>query len=470
MKKTRHREFRNVILVSALGLVMVAHAQEEADPRKEMNFHQIYRSFNENPTSEERWNAALGAAQGEGYLLQSGDTLWGISETYFGDPDFWPKIWALNQDSVFNPHEVIVGDEIRFKPGTLDEPPSVEVTKPEAQGEAQAGESASAGAESQQAEIAPEAATVMAPAPAPTPEPEEGPLEINGLRLGERKVPRSKVDLSAVEVPRKKRRKGQKFGVTKLPESLPYWKMRGDPDYNIELEVTSITRSAPANEINLLSWVQTAEIDSQGEIVECEAGMHSAHENQYVVVRLKNPVAGQRLLVQTDLGEVSGMLHSDEARVVQIEGEIQVGEAVDPDENLYRALVVKAFAPILVGQQLAGGEVQRIPVDEPAEAGSEVSARIVGGAFNNARKIFGPGEILFLDAGSKSGASVGQSYPIYRVEQLRSNQGSLQKINPRRIGSVKVVRVDEAFSTAVVTSAAEELHVGDSATKVIDKQ
>jgi len=62
----------------------------------------------------------------EFHVVQSGDTLWAISQVYLHDPYLWPKLWSYNQH-VTNAHWIFPGDRIRLTDplnptGDLDAP------------------------------------------------------------------------------------------------------------------------------------------------------------------------------------------------------------------------------------------------------------------------------------------------------------------------------------------------------------
>lgn len=64
---------------------------------------------------------AVAGAQDEyqKYTVKSGDTLWGISQQFYGDKSLWPKLWEMNQKNVTNPHQLTVGDVLVIYPADM---------------------------------------------------------------------------------------------------------------------------------------------------------------------------------------------------------------------------------------------------------------------------------------------------------------------------------------------------------------
>ena len=49
------------------------------------------------------------------YVIQKGDTLWGISDRFLKDPYYWPSLWSHNP-AIGNPHFIYPGQKLRIHP------------------------------------------------------------------------------------------------------------------------------------------------------------------------------------------------------------------------------------------------------------------------------------------------------------------------------------------------------------------
>ena len=57
-----------------------------------------------------QWGVAPDGTKGRMHVVEKGDTLWDITETYLGTPWIWPSLWKENE--IANPHRIEPGDVI----------------------------------------------------------------------------------------------------------------------------------------------------------------------------------------------------------------------------------------------------------------------------------------------------------------------------------------------------------------------
>ncbi|MEO1369336.1 MAG: LysM peptidoglycan-binding domain-containing protein, partial [Acidobacteriota bacterium] len=74
----------------------------------------------------DRWTAWNPPAPPEGaqvYIIQSGDTLWGLAASNLGDGNLWPQIWELNS-YILDAHWIYPGDPLVMPGATQAVDPS----------------------------------------------------------------------------------------------------------------------------------------------------------------------------------------------------------------------------------------------------------------------------------------------------------------------------------------------------------
>ena len=118
------------LLTGVYGLIFLlmsisAFAQ---DSSFEARMHRIYEQHYQQPILDDDWFKIVEGIQEQTYKVNVGDTLWDISEIYFGDGHYWSKLWSINK-GITNPHLIFPGDTIIFSLGTFKEAPSMTVEK-----------------------------------------------------------------------------------------------------------------------------------------------------------------------------------------------------------------------------------------------------------------------------------------------------------------------------------------------------
>jgi len=109
-------------------------------------------------------------------------------------------------------------------------------------------------------------------------------------------------------------------------------------------------------------------------------------------------------------------------------------------------------------EMVCGGFIeQQSPVGQP---------QIVGAEQERERRVFGQGDLVFIDAGAQQGVRVGQEFEVTRPRgQFRSKfsrKGGSLGVYTQEVGQLRVIRVRDHVSVAEVTSSCSTLLLGDT--------
>ena len=389
---------------------------DEPDFSKEEQLHRTYEKYNAQPTSELSWEKARGDGKAQVYNVQSRDTLWDISQTLFGDSQFWPKVWAMNNETFPNPHEIMPDAKIQFFKGGLNEAPSLAIS----------------GAESP---------VVVAP-----------PLAKNETDVGG-----TTNDAPAAVFPAPSR-KSKMLKV--LPDSLPIYRLGGVNKSNTKVEIINGRGQIAEPLVSLSHYVAEGELASVGEVIETEKGGATASEFQYIILQMSND-DGKIFHVARELETVKNpfIKSGNTGKMIEVQGEVEILEKVGDEKNYYRAIVRKAISPIVVGAQVLKGPLPLVDVI-PGSPQVAVEATLIGGQYSAERKLYPLFSFVFIDSGSNAGLKEGETLNVFANLKSRNDKTVVQNRN-RLVGRVKIIKTSENFSTVYVTQAFDELRLGD---------
>lgn len=405
------------VLGSLLLLGTSVQAVAAFDPPDLNLEYQLHRQFlKQNQPA----NAKVSGAS-ENYKIQTGETLWSLSEMLYGDGNYWPRVWAQSR----KPHLVRPGHHLQFLMGSEDETPAFRFSEDFEPGS-------------------------------------------NGLERTAGSGQNPIVDIPPPEVPPKP--------VLKVPKSFPEWQSVFKPRQikTIDYSNLDFKRMGIANRYYLRSWVQEYPIVSMGKYQEGDSEAGLPIQNQYVYVKIKRgqAQAGQKFLIVRDAGQIKRMHKQwngkDKMHLVQVAAEVELAETVtsnyrrskDNDEyQTYRALITQATGLSIKGSDIISGSLKVIDTDPTSNYGS-INAQIVGSEKSEASAVFGPGDLVFLNKGSNQGVEEGQMLEVYTDRSIRDFNAEVP-ISPASSGLIKVVHISSNVATAIVINARDSIQQGD---------
>ncbi|MBK9293288.1 MAG: LysM peptidoglycan-binding domain-containing protein [Oligoflexia bacterium] len=389
-----------------------AQAQlNETDQMYEERLARINQNFNLSEIPDQQWQGIVGEKVSESYQLQSGDTLWDISEKLFGNGFYWPKIWQLN-DTITNPHNVQTGSSLRFSAGTLTSPPQLEVA-----------EETGADTEVETEEITFKDETS------------------EQMITSEVVIPKGR---SAIEP------------LQTIPDSFPEWR---ESMLTYETDTKATIEPAP-----LQAYIDEVIADnnwkSNGVIFEIDGqGRKVASTYQQLYVKLESGGAvGEYYTVfknGTDIKDPD--TNNKVGKQIVLKGLLLIKKPVENENNIFMAQVSKTLNPIEIGDEIVlGNLLVTTDFEETAET-SSVSAKIVDGD-KTKRKVFRLHDLIYLDKGEKDGLQAGAMLDIVKTTNLKFSQDV--------IGKAKVVNLGQNVATAIIVKSKDAIRTGDKTSLV----
>lgn len=392
--------FRTYLLVFLFwsNFVFGQNREIAANPPED-RLNRIYKEYEKLHLSGQAWKAQVEQFEAESYLVKKGDTLWGLSKTFFGEGFYWPQLWASNP-GFKNPHQIEVGDKIKFSLGSLTAPPAFLISK---------------GVQSGAIEI-------------PPPSKEYVPV----LKTLPDTLPADPLDSSEE--------------YNSLGFSL---KVRKSPSYKAEMKLTSFYAERYPQFF--------------GEVVEFSEARTSAGLFDHVYVEVPGARSGDRFtIIEKEARPLSteNEYYKTEVDgvVVRYLGEVIIKEEVNREDSVFRAKVTASLGLISQGSVLIRGSIPRVRFRSGRN--KSVRAQVVGGEYKREREVMGMGSSIFLNAGRRSGLRVGDIVTIV-ANDLKRKEDTVILRGHRRIGKAQILKVENDVSTAVITDSSFAIAQGD---------
>jgi hypothetical protein len=424
----------------------------------------LFRIFSQSqPISQSRWEEVIGARREEIYSIQAGDTLWDISQTFFGDGFFWSKLWAENS-SFENPHEIRPGQMVRFVSGTESSAPSIGVE-----------DSAPYLADLQRQDNS----TRTAPVPTLASGASES-IVVNPMLVGSGRPPiyrqQAMKKLSPEELAG-----SEEIEVDEIlpdpeipPQSRPSRPvLRNLPPSFVQHQYKEVglydSTGLDAGKVRALmvpatvipnSFIVDEAVSESGRVAEIEAGEKVASTGQAVFLRMKTDAKrGDKFSVLFPREKIKVGVVDSVGPVMEVGGTVEILGKVEDNQDYYRALVTLSVNPIRLGSVVTTMELPRGTFTRRGTR-TTIETKIIGGEFDANRKIFGEGSVVFLDAGKEAGLKVGDILPIQGRRGVRRPDSKIPYWQ-KPIGLVKVIKTENRVSTAFVLETRDEVLVGD---------
>lgn len=411
---------------------MATNLFAEPNLEYEKRLNRITKGFKDVP--DENWTDVIGEKSQEIYSLQPRDTLWDISNTFFGDGNFWAKLWSQN-NVIENPHMILKGKAIKFVAGTEAEAPSVGIMDNlvATNGGASKPSSETFEAPTYREDIIGEI----------TPEELESGITLETSEL----IPAPTLPPPSKRVPFTK----------EIPRSFRERRIELDAGY----DATGLAGGVPIRATEpatafLNSFLSDRTPQTIGTLVEIDRQEKLATFGQTIIVKLDEQYdIGDRIT----LVRIGKRPEGSPGPIVYIGGIAQISGIVNQKRNMYRAKITSVVSQVEVGSKVMAIAP---PITTWSRNGrrSEVEVTVIGAEFAENRRIVGEGSVIYLNGGAIAGLKVGDLLGVQERRETRRPSTEFPNII-RPIGLLKVADVKDRVATAILLESHDEVRPGD---------
>lgn len=456
-----------------LSLILASSVSQAQSTSFEERMHTIYKSSYSEEVSDDFWMEYIQSINTRSYVVRSGDTLWDLSTVFFGDGNYWSKIWSYNAE-ITNPHFIKVGQKIRFFTGTVDEPPGVEMeekTPLDSRGVEKMVDPVLENLPKGFVPVKTEEVTEVEEEADPEVTQAEGGGPVKKMTSGRTKKVRAKrvggLYPGAPAIPPPKH-------LSKPPRPLPNsfaesfgYNVQEYNERGLSFDLRPPIRVNPRFDAGFFVFDQRSKKYPRiGKIIESETG------NVLLGLSDKVYVESEKDLQVGDVLTVMGqeyILDRNDAwgSVIRYLAKLHVTEKME--NNRYRTEVARSMGGIRPGAWISDEEVPDFGDDYKGRP-SSVAIPVVGGGADNKTRIFGQSDFIFLKRTKRDQqVRVGDILGIYKRRKTRLSNAQVER-SPTPIGHVKVTRVFGKLVTAFVLESQESIYTGDETgapTKVV---
>lgn len=429
------------------------------------------RVYPSEPSQNEAfWQDQLNRLAQKSYEIQKGDTLWELSRIFFGDPNYWSKIWALNRDIWFNPHEIQVGDELIFDLGAVNRPPAVRWFRKQDQEWIELKLSAG-GLQSPQSESLPLSTSPSSSATVSNQQVGAAPVlnqqEDDFLSPLRRLMKRKKMTISYGTLPEVLPPEPPMGYVPpflrQLPPSFPRWEsVLPDSLIKMDLSDRPDARGFRKAVIEVTCWAQPiSSAQTLPEVARIDAvfdAMHAAHENQKIYLKANGELDSGQVLAILDQGFLDR-----QAFLIKVLGWVRVQQKVQ--DNIWQGVIFRIFESVGVGAKLYDIPMRtaELTLEAPEQQYLEpIYARVISGRCDAQNRLLGYWEYVFLKAETSVNVEPGQWIRVH-LNQRRRGLPSRVDQNTPPAAVAQVVSVEDPWITAVIVKSLWEVIPEDRA-------